>query len=85
MEIIPIRELKNTVNIEKLCKKANKPIFVTKNGKGRLVIMDIEYFEKLFNEAYIAHEVNKGLKDIEDGNVEDAGKVLNEIKTKYGI
>ena len=46
MQIVPMRDLKDTVKIEKLCSMENGPVFVTKNGYGRLVVMDIEYFQK---------------------------------------
>ena len=41
MKIIPMRDLKNTVEVERQCKEEQGPIFVTKNGYGRLVVMDI--------------------------------------------
>ena len=37
MQIVPMRELKNTVEIERRCAEENGPVFVTKNGYGRLV------------------------------------------------
>ena len=46
MKIIPMRDLKNTVEVERLCAEENGPVFVTKNGYGRLVVMDIDYYEK---------------------------------------
>ena len=46
MQIVPMRDLKNTVEIERKCAEENGPVFVTKNGYGRLVVMDIEYYEK---------------------------------------
>lgn len=85
MQIIPIRELKNTVEIEKRCAESQEPVFITKNGYGRLVVMDIEYFEKLFQQTYEAMEVNKGLNDLKNGNVIDGKKVMDEIKKKYGF
>lgn len=45
MQIVPMRELKNTVEIERRCAEENGPVFVTKNGYGRLVVMDIDYYE----------------------------------------
>ena len=41
MQIVPMRDLKDTVKIEALCSEENGPVFVTKNGYGRLVVMDI--------------------------------------------
>ena len=46
MQIVPMRDLKNTVEIERKCAEENGPVFVTKNGYGRLVVMDIDYYEK---------------------------------------
>jgi PHD/YefM family antitoxin component YafN of YafNO toxin-antitoxin module len=46
MQIVPMRELKNTVEIERRCAEENGPVFVTKNGYGRLVVMDIESFNR---------------------------------------
>ena len=46
MQIIPMRALKDTVDIERRCSEENGPVFVTKNGYGRLVVMDIEYYER---------------------------------------
>lgn len=41
MQIIPMRDLKNTDEVERRCTEENGPVFVTKNGYGRLVVMDI--------------------------------------------
>ena len=46
MHIVPIRDLKDTVKIEELCSQENGPVFVTKNGYGRLVVMDIDYWSR---------------------------------------
>lgn len=85
MNIIPMRDLKNTVNIEKLCAMTKSPVFVTKNGYGKLVVMDIECFEKIINQAYEAKELEKGLKDLENGKTKNGNNVLNNLKTKYGL
>ena len=46
MQIIPMRDLKNTVEVERRCAEENGPVYVTKNGYGRLVVMDIESFPR---------------------------------------
>ena len=40
MKIIPMRDLKNTVEIERQCAEEQGPVYVTKNGYGRLVVME---------------------------------------------
>lgn len=37
---------KNYNEISKLCKESGKPVYLTKNGKGDLVVMDIEAFAR---------------------------------------
>lgn len=85
MQIVPIRDLKDTVKIEEMCIKTQEPIFVTKNGYGRLVVMDINFFEKLINDAYEAIEISKGLEDIKKSKTIKGEKVFKSIEKKYGF
>ena len=85
MTIIPMRNLKDTVEIERRCAEAGGPVFVTKNGYGRLVVMDIEYYEKTMNKIYEAKLVNDGLSDLANGNIVDGDSVKARMAEKYGI
>ena len=85
MTIIPMRDLKDTVEIERRCAEANGPVFVTKNGYGRLVVMDIEYYEKTLGKMYEAKMVNEGLSDLGNGGVTDGDEVKARIIKNYGI
>ena len=83
MNIVPMRDLKDTVKIETLCREKKGPVFITKNGYGRLVVMDIEYFSELFDKISVAQSINEGLKDLKEGKIEKAEKVLTDIKALY--
>ena len=48
MQIIPMRDLKNTVEVERRCAEENGPVYVTKNGYGRLVVIDV-YKRQVYN------------------------------------
>lgn len=85
MQIVPMIDLKDTVKIEKMCSETKAPVFVTKNGYGRLVVMDIECFERLMNDVYEAKAIHEGLKDLEKDKTKDGNLVLNEMKAKYGF
>ena len=85
MTIIPMRDLKDTVEIERRCAEANGPVFVTKNGYGRLVVMDIEYYEKTLGKMYEEKMVNEGLSDLGNGRVTDGDEVKARIIKNYGI
>jgi len=85
MQIIPIRDLKNTVEIERRCAEEDGPIYVTKNGYGRLVVMDIEYYERTMQKLYEASAVMKGLEDVKAGRTVDGESAIRTVREKYGI
>lgn len=84
MQIIPMRDLKDTVKVEQLCSE-NGEVFVTKNGYGRLVVMDIDYWSRKNEELEEAMLISRGLKDIEEDNVVDGHEALINIRNKYGL
>lgn len=85
MTMIPMCDLKDTVGVEKRCAEAGGPVFVTKDGQDKLVIMDIEYFKKTMNQVYEAHLVNAGLSEIEQGKMQDGDVVKKMLTDKYGF
>ena len=85
MRIVPMRDLKNTVEIERLCADENGPVFVTKNGYGRLVVMDIDYYERTMKKVVESTIIKEGLDDIEAGRVKDGISAVNDIRARYGI
>ena len=85
MQIVPMRDLKNTVEIEKLCAESNEPVFVTKNGYGRLVVMDIDYYERTMRKIGEATHVNQGIADWEKGKVVEGKSAISKLREKHGI
>lgn len=85
MQIIPMRELKNTVEVERRCAEENGPVYVTKNGYGRLVVMDIKYYERTMQKMYEAKTIMKGLEDVKAGRIVEGEKAISDIRRKYGI
>lgn len=78
MQIIPMRDLKNTVEVERRCAEENGPVFVTKNGYGRLVVMDIEYYERTMQKMHEASAILEGLGDVNQAE-RRTGNHLSEI------
>lgn len=47
MNIKPSAAIRKNYNeISELCKRSGEPVYLTKNGKGDLVVMDIEAFAR---------------------------------------
>ena len=85
MQIIPMKDLKDTVEIERRCKESHEPIFVTKNGYGSLVVMDIDYYDETMRKMEEAKMLNAAYKSYEEGRVRDGKTVMKEIREKYGL
>ena len=85
MKIIPMHDLKNTAVVERRCAEENGPVFVTKNGYGRLVVMDIDYYEKTMRKMDEATTILDGLKDVKSGNTVEGDTAISNIRSKYGI
>ena len=66
-----MRDLKNTVEVERRCAEENGPVYVTKNGYGRLVVMDIEYYERTMRKMYEAQALIAGMEDVAAGLTKD--------------
>lgn len=85
MQIISMRDLKNTVEVERRCAEENGPVYVTKNGYGRLVVMDIEYYERTMQKMCEAKMVMEALEDAKIGRTVEGDEVISNIRSKYGI
>ena len=66
-KIVPVKELKNTMIISKMCHESDEPIFITKNGYGDMVIMSMRAFERMRWEDVLVEKVEQGLRDVEEG------------------
>lgn len=83
-QIIPIRDLRNTMEISELCQATNQPIYITKNGYDDMVIMSSKtYDEKLFK-MDIYEKLLFAEKQITDGApLSNAFDVLDRLEEKY--
>ena len=80
MQIVPMRDLKDTVQIEKKCQ--NGPVFVTKNGYGKLVVMNMEYYESKIAKIAEADFINEGIVDFANEKINDGKEVMKKLKDK---
>ena len=46
-EIRPIKDLRNTNEISRVCHESNEPVYITKNGYGHLVVMSMETYNEM--------------------------------------
>ena len=88
MNIKPSANIRQNYNeISELCRKTGEPVYLTKNGEGDLVVMDINAFslrEKMLKlreeliaveEERLASGINFSIEDLE----ESLDNILNEV------
>ena len=71
MQIVPIRDLRNTNEISERCRQSAEPIFVTKNGYGDMVIMSMETYERTVAMAEVYRKLMQAEAEM------DAGKAID--------
>lgn len=84
-QIIPIKDLKNTLEISDMCHKIDEPIYITKDGYGDMVIMSMEMHESTMRQFSLYQDIQRSEKQIEDGQVKDAKAALTGMRAKYGL
>lgn len=85
LQIIPIRDLKNTSEISQMCKESDEPIYITKNGYGDMVIMSMEvYKEKMFM-LDVYDKLMAAEEEIKSGKTLDADSSVKSIREKYNV
>jgi len=78
--ILPVSDLRNYNEVLKNCHKG-EPVYLTKNGRGRFVIMDIEDYEQDREQRKLLLK----LKEAEDTVKNDEGWLnLEELKKLVG-
>ena len=85
MQIVPMRDLKNTVEIERKCAESNEPIFITKNGYGDMVIMSMAVYEERMAQLDICDKILAGKAQADAGNLVDGPSAMEEIRKQHGI
>ena len=84
-EIRPIKDLRNTTEISKLCYESKEPIYITKNGYGDMVIMSMENYENTIQRLNVYRELEISEQQISEGRTKDARSSLSSMRAKYGL
>ena len=67
-------------SISNLCHTYGGPVFITKNGKGDLAVMSIEAYEEITTRFELYTSLERGLKDIQEGNTRPLSEALSDLR-----
>lgn len=84
-QIIPIKDLKKTSEISKLCKTVGEPVFITKNGYGDMVIMSMELYEQKMYMLEAYSKLAAANEQVKLGKVLPADDGLESLRKKYEL
>jgi PHD/YefM family antitoxin component YafN of YafNO toxin-antitoxin module len=81
--------IRNNYNeIATLCKETSEPVYLTKNGEGDLVVMDIKAFEKRQRDLKIAEDLvqirNSRISGAKTYTIEEVDAFLGDATIKRG-
>ncbi len=65
--ILPVSDLRNYNDVLKNC-QVGEPVFLTKNGRGKFVVLDIEDYEKDRAEKKLLMKLREAEEAVQEGN-----------------
>ena len=83
MQIVPIRDLRNTNEISELCKNSQEPIFITKNGYGDMVLMSMETYERTLAMTEVFRKLMQAEDELAEGKGIDGKSAFAALRKKY--
>ena len=83
MQIVPIRDLRNTNEISERCKKTNEPIFITKNGYGDMVLMSMETYQRTVAMSDVYRKLMEAETELAAGQAVDGKSAFADLRARY--
>ncbi len=81
MSIKPISDLRNYNRVLNDC-TADSPVFLTKNGRGRYVLMDVEQYDSIMAELKLIGKIVSAEQRVASG---EEYLSLAELRSKLGV
>lgn len=83
-EIRPSSDLRNKYKeISSICKEKKKPVFITVNGRGDTVLLDIEVYEKMQEELEMYKILAEAEDDIENNRVYPIENLFLKLEKRF--
>ncbi len=81
MKIRPSAAIRKNYNeISELCKRTGEPVYLTKNGRGDLVVMDIEAFARRESLLRLKEKLMQSEIDIHKGRTYSVEETISAMR-----
>ncbi len=85
-DIIPIGEFKISISKWlKSVKNTGHPLVITQNGRPAGVLISPSEYDELVHNKLFLNSVNRGLSDIESGNIYSTDELKEELKKRRAL
>lgn len=79
--IIPSSDLGNRYNeTSGSCREHAEPVYLTKNGRGDLVVMSMEVYERLARRSELHRLLDDGFEDMRSGRTKPSSEVFSDVR-----
>ena len=80
-QILPSSDLRNKYSeISNMCRETRKPIYITVNGRGDTVIMNITEFNKMKAELELLRELSLAENDVRENKIAAFDDTISKIR-----
>ena len=83
MQIVPIRDLRDTNAISEKCRQSREPSFVTRNGYGDMVLMSMETYERTMTSAELYRKLLEAERELAAGETLDGPSAFAALRARY--
>lgn len=85
---VPIKELKDTAKFSAMVEESEEPITVTKNGYGAFVVMRLDEYDRLQEQAaesQLMARIALAQNEYDEGRFVEGFDFFDEMVVKYGL
>lgn len=76
-------DLRNNYNdISSYCRETGEPVYITKNGRGDLAVMNIDSFNKLMDRYELYRLLEQSECDFTSGNTMDFNESIEKLRAE---
>jgi prevent-host-death family protein len=84
--IKPSTDLRNKYGeISDFCNTHQEPVFITRNGRGDLVVLSNAEYERLTGRFELLRLLEEGEVDVRAGRVKPAEEVFASLEERFGL
>ena len=85
-DVIPVSDLrKRTASVLDAVQRGGRPVLITQNGRGAAVLLPVDVYERLLDEAAEFEAIEAGLRDADTGRTIAHAAAMRQLAEEFGF